>query len=152
MRTLPSLIVACALAVTVSAARADHQRPGIFGDVGAPAVEDPTHGNTTTTLLVRRCNAFITSARLDKERHIRRYRHNYNSGFCIGAINTAMVFMNFRDSAGAQLLGVCLPEGLHSMDVVQTFLDHVKQHPDDRKFNPAFLIYWSLLEKYSCKR
>jgi hypothetical protein len=102
--------------------------------------------------MVRRCSRFLNTLRLDKEGHIRRYRHNYDSAFCIGWINSAMTFMNFRDKDGHEMLSVCLPEGVHSMDVVKTFLDFVKQHPDDRQYNPSFLIYWSLLDKYPCKR
>ena len=154
MRSAHSIFIALVLALTVSsAARADHVRPGIFGDVGSPpAVEDPTHGNTSTALMVKRCTAFLKSVRLNKEGHLRKYRHNYDSGFCIGWINSAMVFMNFRDKDGAEMLRVCLPEGTHSMDIVKTFLDFAKQHLDDEKYNPSFLIYWSLLDKYPCKQ
>lgn len=153
MRPLYFLVIATVMAFAVTAARADHQRPGMFGDVGAPpAVEDPTHGNTSTALMVRRCNAFLRSIRLDKEGHIRRYRHNYDSAFCLGWVNSAMVFMNFRDKDGHEMLGVCLPEGMHSMDIVQSFVDYVKQKPDEQKYNPSFLIYWALLEKHPCKK
>jgi len=153
VRPIPGLLAVLALLLSLSPARADHARPGIFGDIGTPpAVEDPTHGNTSTALMVRRCNAFLRSVRLDKQGHIRRYRHNYDSGFCIGWINAAMVFMNFRDKDGREMLNVCLPEGLHSVEVARTFLDFVKQHPDDEKYNPSFLIYWSLLDKYPCQR
>jgi hypothetical protein len=153
MRTVNCLFVVLALALGASAVRADHARPGIFGDLGAPpAVEDPTHGNTSTELMVQRCSAFLKSARLDKQGHIRRYRHNYDAAFCIGWVNSAMVFMNFRDKDGAEMLGVCLPDGAHSVDVIKTFLEFAMQHPDEKKYNPSFLIYWSLLDKYPCKR
>ena len=152
MRTISALLVSLAAVFAVSTARADHVRPGVFGDLGSPpAKEDPTHGNTSTELMIQRCSAFMRTIRYDKEGHIRRYRHNYNSAFCIGWINSAMVFMNFRDKDGHQMLGVCLPEGAHSMDVIKTFLDFAKEHDDDKQYNPSFLIYWSLLDKYPCK-
>lgn len=152
MRTLPSLMIGLAMALTLTAANADHVRPGIFGDLGTPAAqEDPTHGNTSTELMIRRCSSFLRSIRYNKEGHIRRYRHNYDSAFCIGWINASMVFMNFRDKDGHQMLDVCLPEGVHSMDVIKTFLDFAKEHDDDKQYNPSFLIYWSLLDKYPCK-
>lgn len=152
MRSIPSLLIALTLALAATTARADHVRPGIFGDVGTPpAVEDPAHINTSTEVMVRRCNAFLSSLRLDKEGHIRRYRHNYDSAFCVAWVNASMVFMNFRDKDGHEMLGVCLPEHLHSVDVVQTFVDYVKANPDDQKYSPSFLIYWSLLAKYPCK-
>jgi hypothetical protein len=147
-----TLLVAAALALGAFAARADHVRPGIFGDIGAPAaVEDASHGNTSTKLMVNRCEDFLDTIRFNKEGHIRRYRHNYDGGFCIGCINAAMVFMNFRDKDGAHMLDVCMPEGTHTVDVIKTFLDYVKQHPDDRQYNPSFLVYWALLDKYPCK-
>jgi hypothetical protein len=152
MRPIRTLILATGLTLGAFAAHADHARPGIFGDLGAPpAKEDPTHGNTSTDLMIERCSAFLRSIRYDKEGHIRRYRHNYNSAFCIGWINSAMVFMNFRDKDGREMLGVCLPEGTHSVDVIKTFLDFAKEHADDRQYNPSFLIYWALLDKYPCK-
>ena len=57
----------------------------------------------------------------------------------------------FRDKDAHQTLGVCLPEGTHTKTVVENFLAFARQHDDDRKYNPSFLIYWSLLEKYPCK-
>jgi hypothetical protein len=153
MRSHFRLIFALAFAVAYSPAQADHKRPGIFHDVGAPpAAEDPSHGNTSTLLMVRRCEDFLRTAQINRAGHIRRYRHNHNAGFCIGWINSAMVFLNLRTESGGEMLGVCLPEGVHSNAVIETFLDYVKGHPDDRKYNPSFLIYWAMLEKYPCKR
>ena len=57
-----------------------------------------------------------------------------------------------RDAAGAEVLGVCLPEGIHSKAVIETFLDFAKRNRDDIKYNPSFVIYWAMLEKYACKR
>ena len=46
---------------------------------------------------------------------------------------------------------VCMPEDMLSVDVIRVFLDYVQKNPDDLKYNPSLLIYWSLLEKYPCK-
>lgn len=153
MKKLYASILALALIAAAGAAKADHARPGMFSDVGTPpAAEDASHGNTTLALMVDRCTSFLKTIRTDKEGHIRDYRHDYKAGFCLGWINASMVFMNFRDAQGAHQLGVCLPEGIHSKEVVDTFLAFAKQHQDDAAYNPAFLIYWSLLEKYPCKK
>lgn len=152
MRKLHASIMVLALLSLTVAARADHARPGLFSDVGAPpTVEDAAHGNTSTALMIDRCNAFLKSSRFDKEGHITDYKHDYKAGFCLGWINSAMVFMNVRDKDGHQALGVCLPDAIHTKSVVETFLAFAKEHIDDHKFNPTFLIYWSLLDKYPCK-
>jgi hypothetical protein len=153
---LNSLLVAVVLALgcaALGAAQADHARPGIFSDVGTPpAAEDPAHGNTTTRLMVQRCRSLLRTSRTDEEGHLKAYRHDYSAGFCLGWINASMVFLNVRDTAGNEALGVCLPEGIHSKTVVEAFLDYAQQHEDDLKYNPTFLIYWALLDKYPCKR
>ncbi len=152
MPKVKELIVTFALIMAASSVRADHARPGIFSDIGTPpVVEDQSHGNTTNALMIDRCTSLLKTLGTDREGHIRDYRHDYKSGFCLGWINASMVFMNFRDGNGAHTLGVCLPEGIHSVTIVESFLDYAKQHKDDAKYNPAFLIYWALLEKYPCK-
>lgn len=153
MRHVNRIIIALALVAAASSARADHARPGVFSDIGTPAaVEDQSHGNTTNAILIGRCTSFLKALDADKEGHIRDYRHDYQAGFCLGWINASMVFLNFRDSNGAETLGVCMPEGTHSLTVIKTFLDYAKRHEDDLKYNPSFLIYWAMLEKYPCKR
>jgi hypothetical protein len=102
--------------------------------------------------MVERCTDFVESIRTDKRGRIRDYDHDYETGFCLGWINAAMVFMNFRDSSGTQMLGVCLPSGINSKQVAETFLRFAKRNPGDRVYNPSFLIYWSLLEQYPCER
>ena len=151
MRKLHAAMLALALLGLTAGAHADHARPGLFSDVGTPATEDASHGNTSTALMIDRCESFLKTIRTDKEGHIRDYKHDYKAGFCLGWINAAMVFMNFRDKDGHQMLGVCLPEGVHTKTVVENFLAFARQHGDERKYNPSFLIYWSLLEKYPCK-
>ena len=94
---------------------------------------------------------FVNSVRIGDDEHIRNYDHSYGIGFCLGWINASMVFLNVRDSAGAPALGVCLPEGLHSDAAAKIFLEYIKDNPEDQKYNPAFIIYWALLGKYSCK-
>ncbi len=144
------LMIATALALGSLPARADHDRPGIFSDVGAPAAEDISHGNISTELMVDRCNNFLTNLRTDPEGHLTDYLHNYEAGFCIGWINASLAFLNLRDSTGAPALGVCLPEGIHTFDVVQTFLEFVEANPEDLKYNPSFVIYWAMLDKHPC--
>ena len=152
MRCLNKIIVAFSLLAAASSARADHTRLGIFSDIGTPpAIEDQSHGNTTNELMIDRCTSLLATLEEDKEGHIRDYRHDYKTGFCLGWINASMVFMNFRDSNGAQTLGVCMPEGIHSLTVIKAFLDYAKRHEEDMQYNPSFLIYWALLEKYPCK-
>ena len=63
-----------------------------------------------------------------------------------------MAFLNFHNEAGKHTLGVCMPEDMHSVDVIKTFLDYVHKNTDELKYNPSLLIYWSLLEKYPCKQ
>ena len=152
MRSTKSLIIAAALAATTMAAQADHVRPRLFSDVGTPpAAEDVSHANVSTKVMIERCGKFAKSMRLDHEGHIRDYAHSYRTGFCLGWINASMVFLNMRDESGAPALGVCLPEGIHTGEVLKSFLEFAKQHPDDLKYNPSFLIYWALLEQHPCK-
>jgi hypothetical protein len=145
-------LAAVVLALTVAAARADHARPGLFTDVGVPpAEEDASHSNVSAELMVDRCSNFLANARFDVDGHVADYQHNYQAGFCLGWVNASMVFLNVRDSAGAPALGVCLPEGIHTFEVIRNFLDFVKANPKDLKYNPSFLIYWAMLDKYPCK-
>jgi len=134
-------------------ARADHDRPAVFTDLGAPpSEEDVSHRNQSTELMIDRCNHFLAYLRTDAEGHVLDYLHDYRGGFCLGWINASMVFLNMRGTTGAPTLGVCLPEGIHSFEVIETFLDFAKAHREDLGYNPSFLIYWSMLDKYPCTR
>ena len=146
-------LFAAILAATVVPAHADHTRPGLFGDVGTPpADEDASHANVSTKLMIERCTILVKNMRTDAEGHILDYMHNHQTGFCLGWVNASMVFLNMRDASGAPLLNVCLPEGIHTLEIIQTFLDFVKEHPEDLKYNPSFLIYWAMLDKYQCAK
>lgn len=146
-------LIAAALAAAAMPARADHDRPEIFTDIGTPpAAEDAVRTNVSTQLMIDRCSHFLTYLRTDAEGHILDYLHDYRGGFCLGWINASMVFLNMHSSAGAPVLGVCLPDGIHTFEVMQTFLDFAKAHPEELKFNPSFLIYWAMLDKYPCKQ
>ena len=118
----------------------------------APPAEDASHGNVSAELMVERCTNFVTNVSTDREGHITDYQHNYEAGFCLGWVNASMVFLNVRDSGGVPALGVCLPEGIHTFEVIKSFLDYARANPDDLKFNPSFLIYWAMLEKHPCKK
>ncbi len=150
MRLAITLVI---LALAGTNALADHGRPGLFSDVGEPpAEEDVSHGNALTKLMVERCTMFVKNMKADADGHILDYMHNYQTGFCIGWVNASMVFLNMRDAAGAPALNVCLPEGIHTLELVQSFLEFAKEHPDDLKYNPSFLIYWAMLDKYQCQK
>jgi hypothetical protein len=129
-------------------------RPGVWQDVmQSPRPEGPYGmGFTSTQNVVERCTALEWSIRRDKTGSIRRYGRSYQSGYCLGWINSAMAFLNFHNEAGNHTLGVCMPEDIQSMDVVKVFLDYVNKNRDELKYNPSLLIYWSLLDKYPCKQ
>lgn len=149
-KSLVGVLVAGMLAA--GAATADHARPGIFSDVGTPpAGEDDSHSNVSTDLMVERCTQFVSTALLDTDKHIRSFEHSYGTGFCLGWVNASMAYLNVRDKDGAPALGVCLPEeGIHSNEVMKIFLDFVAANPGDKKYNPSFIIYWAMLEKFPC--
>ena len=153
MRNRIVSVAIAALMLLLPAAHADHLRPGLFTDVGAPpAAEDTSHGNVSAELMVDRCTNFVTNVSTDREGHITDYQHNYQAGFCLGWINASMVFLNLRDSGCTPALGVCLPEAIHTFEVIKNFLDYARANVDDLKYNPSFLIYWAMLEKYPCKK
>lgn len=161
MRRLPTFIMAVGL-MTASAMTASAQQtpdpkthPGVWQDViAAPAPEAPYGtGFTSTQRVVERCTALEWAIKTrKKDGNIRWYRRNYSTGYCLGWINSTMAVLNFHNEAGNHTLGVCMPEDMLSVDVIRTFLDYVHKNPDDLKYNPSLLIYWSLLEKYPCKQ
>ena len=128
--------------------------PGVWQDViSTPSPEGPYGmGFTSTERVVERCTALEWSIRTDKDGNVRKYRRNYQTGYCLGWINSAMAFLNFHNEAGKHTLSVCMPEDMQSIDVMKVFLDYVHKNTDDLKYNPSLLIYWSLLEKYPCKQ
>ena len=127
--------------------------PGVWQDViSTPSPEGPYGmGFTSTERMVERCTALEWSIRTDKDGNVRKYRRNYQTGYCLGWINSAMAFLNFHNEAGKHTLSVCMPEDMQSIDVMKVLLDYVHKNTDDLKYNPSLLIYWSLLEKYPCK-
>ncbi|CAN0333875.1 unnamed protein product [Phaeothamnion confervicola] len=106
---------------------------------------------TGTERVVERCTALEWAIRKSKDGNIRWYRRNYQTGYCLGWINSAMAFVNFHNEAGNHTLAVCMPEDIQSLDALRTFLDYVHKNPDDIKYNASLLLYWALLEKYPCK-
>ena len=127
--------------------------PGVWQDViSTPSPEGPYGmGFTSTERVVERCTALEWSIRTDKDGNVRKYRRNYQTGYCLGWINSAMAFLNFHNEAGKHTLSVCMPEDMQSIDVMKVLLDYVHKNTDDLKYNPSLLIYWSLLDKYPCK-
>ena len=127
--------------------------PGVWEDVMMPPKPEGPYGMgfTSTERVVARCTALEWSIRRDKDGNIRKYGRNYQSGYCLGWVNAAMAFLNFHNEAGKHTLGVCMPDDIQSTEVVKVFLDYLQKNPDDMKYNPSLLLYWSLLEKYPCK-
>jgi hypothetical protein len=128
--------------------------PGVWQDImKAPRQEGPYGmGYTSTERVVERCSAFLWSVRHNKDGTVRGYRRNYQSGYCLGWINSSMAFFNFHNEAGHHTLGVCLPDELDSRHVIDVFLGYVHNNQDHMKYNPSLLIYWALLEKYPCSK
>lgn len=160
MRRLQTLIVALGLmaipAITVSAQPSldSKSHPGVWQDVITTPPPEGSYGTgfTSTERVVERCTALEWAIRTAKNGNIRWYRRNYQTGYCLGWVNSAMAFLNFHNEAGNHTLGVCMPEDMHSVDVVRVFLDYVNKNRDELKYNPSLLIYWSLLDKYPCKQ
>ncbi len=127
--------------------------PGVWQDVMKPPTTEGPYGSgfTGTERVVERCTALEWAIRKGKNGNIRWYRRNYQTGYCLGWINSAMAFLNFHNEAGKHTLAVCMPEDIQSIDVLKTFLDYVHKNPDDIKYNPTLLVYWALLDKYPCK-
>jgi hypothetical protein len=130
-----TILIAAALAVLTGSASADHDKLGLFTDIGTPpADEDVSHGNLSTELLIARCSYFLANVQTDDEGHIKDYPHNYQTGFCVGWVNASMVFLNVRESENKPALRVCLPEGIHTIEVIRSFLDFANSNPDEWKY------------------
>jgi hypothetical protein len=154
---LALLISACLMPATGVLAQqspSPQSHPGVWQDViTMPAPEGPYGMSfTSTERVVERCTALEWSIRTGKDGNINKYKRSYQTGYCLGWINSAMAFLNFHNEAGKHTLAVCMPEDMQSIDVMKTFLDFVNKNPDELKYNPSLLIYWSLLDKYPCKQ
>ena len=145
--------IAWASAASAQNAPSLQGHPGVWQDVIAPPPPEGPYGMgfTSTERAVERCTALEWSIRTDKDGHVRRYRRNYQTGYCLGWMNSAMAFLNFHNDAGRHTLGVCMPDNIESIEVMKTFLDYVHKNEADKKYNPSLLIYWSMLDKYPCK-
>ncbi|MFG1479150.1 Rap1a/Tai family immunity protein [Xanthobacter sp. V4C-4] len=146
-------VVAQLAAASAEDAAGPRPHLGVWEDViTAPLQEGPYGtGSTSTQRMVERCTAFEWSVKTDEAEEITKYTQNYQSGYCLGWINSALAFLNFHNETGQHTLGVCLPDGITSRQVVDLFLTYVHDNPDDLKYNPSLLIYWSLLDAYPCK-
>ncbi|MGO9359603.1 MAG: Rap1a/Tai family immunity protein [Xanthobacteraceae bacterium] len=158
MRRLPAFLFLLGLLVPALPARAHpvdpEIHPQVFQDImRAPRQEGPYGmGYTSTERVVERCSALLWSVRHDKDGNVRSYRRNYQTGYCLGWINSSMAFLNFHNEDGHHTLGVCLPDELDSRHVIDVFLGYVHANHDHLKYNPSLLIYWALLEKYPCPK
>ena len=158
MRKLNASILAFAVLTLVSfappaLAQTAQSHPGAAPDLmNAPAQEgDYGTGVTSTERMVERCTALEWSLQTNKEGEIEKYVRNYQSGYCLGWINSSMAYLSFHNEAGNHTLGVCMPEEINTVDVLKIFLDYVHANQEETKYNPSLLIYWALLEKYPCK-
>ena len=157
MHLLTKLAIAAGLLVQVTSANSQpspnvRSHPGVWEDVITPPPPEAPYGTgyTSTKQVIERCSAFEWSIRRKKDGTIIRYAQSYASGYCLGWINSTMAFLNFHNDAGKHTLGVCMPEDIESRSVIDFFLSYVKKNPENVKYNPSLLIYWSLLEKYPC--
>ena len=164
MRCLPTLAAALGLVVLPAAAGAQQpatsppatppQTPGIYYDITRMPHPLGTFGGgiTSTQRMVTRCTALLWSIDKSRRDEVPRYRLDYQTGYCLGWINASMAFLNVRDEAGKNLLGVCLPEDIDSRHVAETFIAYVHKNREHLIYNPSLLIYWALLEKYPCPK
>jgi hypothetical protein len=158
MPRLPVLILVLGMLTATMPAVAQSPDPATHPGVWEDIMKTPRHegpygkGFTSTERVVERCSALLWSVRHDKEGNVRRYHRNYQTGYCLGWINSAMAFLNFHNEAGNHTLGVCMPDELDSRHVIDAFLEYVHKNRDHMKYNPSLLIYWALLEKYPCKK
>jgi len=158
MRKLNASILAFAVLTLVSfvppaVAQTAQSHPGAVGDVMNPPAQEGDYGEgvTSTERMVERCTALEWSLRENKEGEVQKYERNYQTGYCLGWINSSMAYLEFHNEAGDHTLGVCMPEDIHTVDVLKIFLDYVHAKQEETKYNPSLLIYWALLEKYPCK-
>jgi len=127
--------------------------PGVWYDITKVPYAQGTYGAglTSTRRVLERCTALLQSIKM-RDGEVRGYNRDYQTGYCLGFANSAMAFFNIRDDAGAHVLGVCLPEGADSQDVVEALLDYAHKNVEHTVYNPTLLTYWALLEKYPCKK
>jgi len=128
--------------------------PSVWQDIMKTPRREGAYGSgfTSTQRIVERCTALEWSIRRKKDGSIRKYRRNYQTGYCLGWINSAMAFLDIRDEAGKHTLGVCIPDDMDSVDIVKILLDDTHKDANSLKYNPSLLIYKSLLENYPCKQ
>ena len=148
------LAICMVVAPTLAQQPSPKSHPGFWGEIMPPPAPEGGYGLglTSTERMVESCTALEWSVRTDETGKISGYGSNYQTGYCLGWINSAMAFLNFHNDAGKHTLGVCMPEDMQSMEVVKLFLDYANNNVDDTKYNPSLLIYWALLEKYPCEK
>jgi hypothetical protein len=142
--------VTAPVALAQQPASGDH--PGYWGDVMPPPAPEATYGagRTSTKRMVEWCTELETSMRKDENGAVTEYARDYQSGYCLGWINSAMAFFNFHNEAEQHTLAVCMPETIESTELLRLFLEYVNRNIEDTKYNPSLLLYWALLEKYPC--
>ena len=129
--------------------------PGVWFDIMRTPAAQGTYGagQTSTMRMLNRCAAFLWSiAERGNNAEVPKYRRDYQSGYCLGWINSELAALNIRDDAGKQILGVCVPDELDSRDVAAFLINYANEHKDRVIYNPTLLIYWALKEKYPCPK
>jgi len=144
------------LPIVSSAQETSNQQPspGVWYDITKTPYPLGTYGAglTSTKRMLARCTALLWSIEKHHNGEMPKYRRDYQTGYCLGWINSTMAFMGVRNQAGDHLLGVCLPDDIDSRHVAEAFVTYSQSNREHLIYNPSLLIYWALLEKYPCKK
>jgi hypothetical protein len=127
--------------------------PGVVFDITKLPYAQGSYGAglTSTRRTLERCAALLRSIKM-QDGEVHGYTRDYQTGYCLGFANSALMTFNIRDEAGGHLLGVCLPEGIDSQDLIEALLEYAHKNVEHAVYNPTFLLYWAMLEKYPCKK
>jgi hypothetical protein len=157
MHSIQTAIAVALVAAISSAAAAQSspdpkKKPGVWQDIITQApFEGPYEADITTAKrVIERCARFERSIRARPDGSIRRYSREYNTGYCLGWINSAKAFLQFHNAEGNHTLGVCMPEEITSRQVIDIFLTYAYKNTESLNYNPSLILYWSLLDRYPC--
>ncbi len=147
-------LLACAPGISAqeNTAQSTQAPASIWQDIMTATPTETPDGSDmqATNRMIERCAELMLSIRERRDGGIRGYRMSYGGGYCLGWINAMMTSFPYYGENRPAAQRVCLPADVTSRQVAEVFLDYTDAHADLRKFNPAVLIYWALLEKYPC--
>ena len=153
---LAALLGLIVLPATVGAQQSSDKQlsPGVWYDITKKPEIMGTYGAglTSTKRVLERCTALLWSIEKHHDGNVPKYRRDYQTGYCLGWINSSMAFVRVRNEAGGHLLGVCLPDDIDSRQVAEAFITYAHNNREHLIYNPSRLIYWALLEKYPCPK